>query len=256
MFVPKLFLSKYLFIVFLINIFENVFESTIVLFQNSVFSAHVQRIVPVDCILETRMSKSCDRLVRVIHTHQNAWSFKIVSLHFYWRFRLVIRFKNHSERAGLLSYVICGSVLISKGVSTNNYWLGPSRDKSWNIFNDDWLTEHGPVKFVTDCSIRTFPHLLQLEFSYSGFVRGDSSAFNSHFAFLDSSCSVEGYLVIGLVSVLHTQIKVLNIDIEVRVYEFVLYFLPDDSSHFVAIHVDDWVLDFDLCEGRFRHHNN
>jgi len=190
MFVPKLFLGEYLFIVFLINIFKNVLESTIVLFQDSVFSAHVQRIIPVDCILKTRVCKSCDGLVSIVHTHQNAWSFEIVSLHFYWSFRFVSRFKNHSERAGLLRYVVCGSVLISKGVSANNYWLSPSRDKSWNILNDDWLTEHSPVKFVTDCSVGTFPHLLELEFNYSGFVRGDSGAFYAHLAFLNSSCSV------------------------------------------------------------------
>ena len=54
---------------------------------------------------------------------------------------------------------------------------------------------------------------------------------------------------------LHTQIKVLNIYIEVRVDKFVFDFFPDDSGHFIAIHVNDWVLDFDLYEGRFGHHN-
>jgi hypothetical protein len=51
---------------------------------------------------------------------------------------------------------------------------------------------------MTDGTVRAPPHLLQLEFFYSSFVRGDSSAFDTDVVLLDGLGRVDGDLVVGL----------------------------------------------------------
>lgn len=49
------------------------------------------------------------------------------------------------------------------GVPANGDGLAPARDKARDVFADDGLPEDSPPEDVPDGSIRTLPHLLQLE---------------------------------------------------------------------------------------------
>lgn len=49
-------------------------------------------------------------------------------------------------------------------VTADNDWIGPARNQTWNISAEDWLAEYSATKNITNCSIRTQPHFLQLEF--------------------------------------------------------------------------------------------
>ena len=51
---------------------------------------------------------------------------------------------------------------------------------------------------MTDGTVRAPPHLLQLEFFYSGLVRGDGSALDTNVVLLDGLGRVDGDLVVGL----------------------------------------------------------
>jgi hypothetical protein len=51
---------------------------------------------------------------------------------------------------------------------------------------------------MTDGTVRAPPHLLQLEFFYTSFVRGDSSALDTDVVLLDGLGRVDGDLVVGL----------------------------------------------------------
>ncbi len=83
MLIPKLLFIESLFVVFLVDLFEDIFEAAIVLFKNGVLGAHVKWVVSADCILETAVSKANNRFVSVVHSHKNAGAFKLVCLHFY-----------------------------------------------------------------------------------------------------------------------------------------------------------------------------
>lgn len=54
--------------------------------------------------------------------------------------------------------------LITVSMSSNHNWLYPSRNQSWNLLANDWLTKNCTTQDVTNCTIRTAPHLLQVEF--------------------------------------------------------------------------------------------
>ena len=63
------------------RLLQDVFEADILLLQNSVFGAQIQRIVELDGILERGMNEFIDRLVGVVHAQHDAGALKLVDLH-------------------------------------------------------------------------------------------------------------------------------------------------------------------------------
>ena len=61
--------------------------------------------------------------------------------------------------------------------------------------------------------------------------------------------SIHGDFIVSLVSVLHTEIEILNVEIKEGVNELIFDELPKDSSHLISIKLCDRVLDFDFLGG-------
>ena len=101
-------------------------------------------------------------------------------------------------------------------MSTYDDWFCPTWNTSWNVLDDDGLTENDTSNNVTDGSVGGLPHLLQIEFLDSSFVRSDGGTFNTNFAGFDGLCSVDGYLVISGITVFDAQVVVLDVEIQVR----------------------------------------
>lgn len=102
------------------------------------------------------------------------------------------------------------------------------------------------------CVRRRFviPTLLKLELLHTSLIWGDGGALDTDGVLLDSLGGIDGNLVVGLVTVLESQIVVLEVDIEVWVDELVLDILPDDPGHLITIQLHHRVLDLDLLESR------
>jgi len=96
-------------------------------------------------------------------------------------------------------------------MSSNNNWLCPIFDKSWNVFTDDWFSENSSSKIISDCSVGTFPHFLEIELLNSGFIRSNCSAFDSYFAIFNGLSGIKSNLIICLVSMLNSEIKILDV---------------------------------------------
>ena len=67
MLIPDLLFLKCFFIFFVIDLLENVLESTVIAFQDSVLGGEVERILSVEGILEALFSELCYALVSVVH---------------------------------------------------------------------------------------------------------------------------------------------------------------------------------------------
>jgi len=91
---------------------------------------------------------------------------------------------------------------ITKGVSSNDNWLGPVFDKTRHIADEDWLSEHCSIEIVSYSSIGTLPHLFKFEFLDSCFVRSNGSALDADLAFFNGIGRFDGNLVISFISVL------------------------------------------------------
>ena len=108
----------------------------------------------------------------------------------------------------------CNSVLafidITVSVSADNSWFHLSRNQSWNIWNNNWLSENSSIKNVFNRSVWWFPHLLQIKLFNYFLIRCDWRTFNSHFTFFKCLTCVNCYLIFSFVFILNGKIKILG----------------------------------------------
>lgn len=57
---------------------------------------------------------------------------------------------------------------------------------------------------------------------------------------------IDGHLIIGFVTVLDTQIVVVEVHVEVRQNQTILDVLPDHAGHLVAVEFDNGAFDLDF----------
>src|SRR5207248_11103610 len=100
---------------------------------------------------------------------------------------------------------IGSAVLIAKGMAANDDGCRPVGYQAGNIIDNNRLAEHGSVEDIADGAVGAFPHLFQAEFFYTRFVGRDGSAFNAYAVLFDGIGGIDGYLVVGLVAVLHAE---------------------------------------------------
>ena len=144
MLIPNFFGLEFLSILFFVNFLECILKSAVVLFQDRIFSSEIKRILSLKCESEAAMGEAFNALVSVIHTHSNTTSaFVVVD------FRLlncsVISCENNLEFSRLVDDEISGLVLISESMTADNNWFFPARDKPWDVFNDNRLSENSAI---------------------------------------------------------------------------------------------------------------
>lgn len=131
-------------------------------------------------------------------------------------------------------------------MSANNNRLFPAGNQSWDVLDDNRFSEDSSVEDVSDGSIWTLPHGFQVEFFDSCFVRSDGCALDADFAFFDGFGSLDGDFVVSLISVLHAEIEVLDLEIEERKNKFISDGFPDDSGHLITVKFSYGVVYLDL----------
>jgi hypothetical protein len=62
----------------------------------------------------------------------------------------------------------------------------------------------------------------------------NGSALDSDIVLFNSICAVDGDLIVGFITVLDTQVKRLQLDVEERQDEFVFDRVPNDASHLIT----------------------
>lgn len=210
--IPDL-LSFEIFLIFLFVYFlEDILESTIILLQNGILSGQIQRILSLKCKLEAAVSKAVDTFISVVHAHTDtSSSFVVIDFHFL--FCSIIAFEQDLKFAWLINNEIGGFVLVSESMTSDYDWFFPAWDKSRNILDDNRLTENSTIKNISDSTIRTFPHFLQLELLNSSLIRSNSGTFNTNFTLFDSISSINSNLIVSGITMLHSKIKIFNIDV-------------------------------------------
>lgn len=147
--------------------------------------------------------------ISIVHSHSNSTSFKIIYLMFCHNSLLVCKY--HFQFSWLTNQKISGLILITKCMSSYDYWLFPSRYQTWNIFYYNWLSKHCTIQYIPNGTIWRFPHSLQFKFFNSGFIWSTtifsilhSCTFNSNLVFLNCICCLNCHLIICLISILHS----------------------------------------------------
>lgn len=182
MLIVQLLALKFLFVVFLIDLLENILKSSIIFLQDSVLCAHEQGIVPLESKLKWSVSKVCYRLIRVVHSHEDTWTFEGVHVERFL-FWTIFWYKLNLKFSWFLSHVVGRLVLITKCVSSNHNRLVPSWNQSRNILDNNRFSEHGSIKLIPDCTIGRLPHLFQSKLFHSCLVRCYRSTLNAYLTF-------------------------------------------------------------------------
>jgi hypothetical protein len=231
---------------------EGVLEKTIISLQNGVFGAKLNGHFSHDSVGEALMSEIHDRFVSVVHGQTDATlSFEIENLSNDGFRSGGGRGELDFQFAGSLQLEILASVLVTIRVSSADQRLGPARNKSGDVLADNRLSEHSSIENGPDGSVRGFPHLLELEFSYSFLVWGNCGTFHSDFVLKDGISCVHSHLIVGLVSVFNAQVIVLKVHIDVGKNQSVSDPLPDDTGHLISVEFNNSILHLDLSSSPF-----
>jgi hypothetical protein len=75
---------------------------------------------------------------------------------------------------------------------------------------------------------------------------GDRCALDPDAITLDGLGGLDGNLIARGVALLDSQVVVFQIDLQIGEDEFLFDLGPDDPGHFIAVHLDNGILDFDL----------
>jgi hypothetical protein len=99
--------------------------------------------------------------------------------------------------------VVLASVLIAKGMSSNDDGRGPAWDAPWNVGDDDWLSEDGTIEDVSNGSIGAAPHLFEPKLLHSTLVWGNGGTLDGDLVLLGGLSGINSDLVIGSISAGH-----------------------------------------------------
>ena len=139
------------------------------------------------------------------------------------------------------------AVYIPICMSRNSNRLLPGTDIRFDTFYLDWSTKYSSVQNRTNRSIRALPHFFQVILRHAGCIWCDRSTFHCNTVFLSRISCVNGHLVIRLITVFQSQIIVLCIQINIWLQKILLDQLPEDSCHFVTIHLYERGCHLNLC---------
>src|SRR5690606_8802596 len=184
MFVSNSHFLELRFVMFFVNLLENIFETSVISFQNRIFRRKIQRPLFGQSHLERGMRKSVNRLVGIVHRHCHTISLEIINFPSLWLSSTFWR-KSHSEFTFSFDYRIGCFVLVTESMTPDYNRLCPTLNVTRYVFHDNGLTENSTSHDVSDGSVWRFPHFFQSELLYSGFVRCDGRTFDSDIVFFD-----------------------------------------------------------------------
>lgn len=126
MLVPDLELVELLSVGGIVDLLEDILESSVVLLQDGVLGGHVQWELLLDGKLEGSVSESGDGLISVVLSLGDTSVLEVVDLNLLWLSTLWG--EDHGELSLALNDGVLSTVLVTEGVAANDDWLLPA----WN----------------------------------------------------------------------------------------------------------------------------
>jgi hypothetical protein len=233
--VPDLGRLKFLPVLCLVNLLEDVLEPSVIGLQDGVLGAHVQRQLLVERKFKRRVCKAANRLGGVVlGLGDTALGGEVVDLDDLGL--AALGSEDHLQCALAVDDTILGAVLVAECVAADDDRLLPAGDEAGNGGDNDGGTEdgssavpvlafprdlslQGSLQVVTDGTVGRQPHLLELELLDALLVGCDGRALDTDRVLLDGLGGIERDLVVRLIAVGQAEIVVLEVDVEVRVDE-------------------------------------
>lgn len=122
----------------------------------------------------------------------------------------------------------------------------PASYNRFDLGQQDRSTENRAVQSRPDCGIGASPHLFQRIFLHPLEIGGNGGTFHSHMMNLDGVGSIHCHLIVGGVPIRQTQIIVFCFQIHKRKNQFILDHLPQNTGHFIPIHLHNGIEHWNL----------
>jgi len=180
--VPDAVLLKVGLVLSLVDLLENVLESSVILLEDGVLCAHVQRELLVDGELETGVCETSNALGSVVLGLSDTTLVVLLEVEDLNLLGLTtLGGEDHLEGALTLDDEVLCAVLITESVTADDDGLLPAGHETGNARNDDGLTEDGSAESVSDGTVGRQPHCILSDcatfpssYSYSLFFRLNS----------------------------------------------------------------------------------
>mmetsp|Transcript_21210 Transcript_21210/g.36159 ORF Transcript_21210/g.36159 Transcript_21210/m.36159 type:complete len:252 (+) Transcript_21210:550-1305(+) len=245
MFIPQTSCFKFRFIIFVINLLKNVHETTVVFLQNRVFRRQIQRIIQFHRILKASMCKSFNRFISIVHRQSNSCRFEIIhgcaNL-----FTTVGWCENSLEFTSSIKNLICCFILVSMSMTSHHNRFRPSWHQFRHVFAKNRRTKYRTAQYVANSAVWTFPHFFQTKFFDTCFIWRNRGAFDCHAMFQRRVRRIDRDLIVGGVTTLQSQIKVIQFHINKRKNDLFTNTFPNNSCHFITIHFNNWIFNIDF----------
>ena len=227
---------------------EYVLEPPVIDFDDRVLGRKVERITAIERVIHRGAGEIADRVVEIVHRHGDAAAGKLED--FAFDLLAVVADKSQVKLAFAWHAEIGGAILIAKGVTADDDWLGPSRHQAGHVLAEDRLAEDHPAENVADGAIRRSIHFVQVEFLHARFVRRDGGAFDRDADLFGGFGGIDRDLVARLVALFDAEVEIEQVDVEIREDQLFFDELPNDPGHLVPVHLDDGVGDFNFVHWR------
>lgn len=159
MLIPDLLVLKLLLIRALIYLLEDILKSPIILLQNRILGAHIQRQGLRNRELETRVCEPLDALVGVVlGLRDPAAGLELVDFDFLGL--ATFGSEDHLEGAVAFYDEVFGAVLVAEGVASDDDGFLPAWYQAGDAGDDNGFSEDGSAQGVADGSIGREPHCL------------------------------------------------------------------------------------------------
>ena len=246
--VPETLCLKVLLVLALVDLLEDVLELAVVGLEDSVLGGEDHGVARSKGHLEACVSEASDGLGGVVHAHTDSATLgEVEDVKVLSGLGRVLGLEGHGELALGRSDKVLASVLVTESVSSDDDGLGPARNGTGNVVDDDRLTEDSASEDVSDGAVGAKPHLLEVELLDTSLIGGDGGALDTDLVLLDGLGSIDGDLVVGRITVLHAEVVVLEVDVKEGKDELLADLVPDDTGHLITVELNDGVGDLDLC---------
>lgn len=209
--VPDLELLKLGLVFVVVEVLENVLELAVVRLQDRVLGREVQGHLLLDRDLEAGVRKSGDRLGGVVHGHRHTAVLGVVVHVVLDLLAAVLGRKGDRELARVGHHKVLAAVLVAEGMAANADGLRPARNRAWDLFQNDRLTEHSTAQDIADRAIGRQPHFLEVEFLHTCLIWRNCRALDTDLVLLDRFCRLYSHLVVCLVTVFDPEVIVLEL---------------------------------------------
>lgn len=219
------------------DLLELVLEESVISLQDGVLCSELNGHFSHQCVGENLVREVGDGFRCIVHAESDTTlTFEVENLSDHW-FASVGWGEDELKLAGSWKLHILAFILVTIGMSSHDKGQLPPWHQSGDVFADDGFSEHSSVQNGSDGTVRGLPHLLQLELLHPLLIGSDCRALHTHLVLKDSVSSIDGHLIVCLVTVLDPQIIILEVHVHIGKHKTIPDPLPNDPSQIGRAHV-------------------